>query len=137
MTKVSWMLIMRTGIYLYIRHSYFQSKAENVSNWNVRKSAAASLDSLCLTYQGTVLQYILQSVQALFQPDKPWRCNSDISAKLTYLLVLESGILALGAIAEGCCAELQPHLESIMSCVVSQLGNPQVFYPLSVKPKYA
>lgn len=64
------------------------------------RCSAASLDVLAGIFKNEILEVLLPTIQqALSNPD--WR-------------VKESGILALGAIAEGCMEGVKPHLPQLI-----------------------
>ncbi|XDV20595.1 hypothetical protein PO909_025905 [Leuciscus waleckii] len=81
---------------------------ETISDWNLRKCSAAALDVLANVFRDDLLLHILPLLkELLFHPE--W-------------LIKESGILVLGAIAEGCMQgmiaylpELIPHLVQCLS----------------------
>ena len=64
---------------------------EMTTEWNLRKCAAAALDVLAVRFQGDLLRVLLGPLK-----EKLWSAD---------WLQRESGILALGAMAEGLCSE--------------------------------
>ncbi|KAJ1923171.1 hypothetical protein IWQ60_006050 [Tieghemiomyces parasiticus] len=81
------------------------------AEWNLRKCAAASLDVLSTVFGNDVLPIILPLLQeALFNED--W-------------LKKECGILALGAIAEGCMTGIEPHLPDLIPMLLEHLNHPK------------
>ncbi|OMH86037.1 Transportin-1 [Zancudomyces culisetae] len=73
---------------------------EVYSEWNLRKCSAASMDTLSLIYQDELFQILSNELNTyLFSPQ--WE-------------VRESGILILGAVAEGCEQSIQQHLPQLM-----------------------
>lgn len=81
------------------------------SEWNLRKCSAAALDVMALNYGDDLLQILLPTLRdKLFSVD--W-------------LEKESGILALGAIAEGCIDGIQEHLPTLVPYLVTALQDPK------------
>lgn len=77
--------------------------------WNLRKCSAAALDVLALTFPEELLNILLPLLKdRLFSND--W-------------LQRESGILALGAIAEGCISGVQPHLPTLVPFLINCLSD--------------
>lgn len=82
---------------------------DGAGEWNLRKCSAAALDVMALSFGGELLEILLPYLQLkLFDSD--WR-------------VRESGILALGAIAEGCIDGLEPHLPQLVPLLVNALKD--------------
>lgn len=80
--------------------------------WNLRKCSAAALDVMSVTFGNDMLEILLPYLkERLFSDD--W-------------LQKESGILALGAIAEGCMSGVRPHLPQLMPFLVTALSDPKV-----------
>ncbi|GJD07944.1 Transportin-1 [Galdieria sulphuraria] len=75
------------------------------SEWNVRKCSAFSLDTLSRVFQDELLPYLLPHLQEKLLSEH-WQ-------------VRESGILALGAIAEGCYNGLEPHLPALIPFLIN------------------
>ncbi|KAJ6511491.1 armadillo-type protein [Mycena vitilis] len=71
------------------------------TEWNLRKCAAAALDVLAVRFGGGLLNVLLGPLK-----EKLWS---------TDWLQRESGILALGAMAEGYIAAIEPHLINTLS----------------------
>jgi transportin-1 len=66
---------------------WYEGDEEGVAEWNIRKCSAAALDVMAVSFGNVMLEVLLPHLkERLFSPD--WQ-------------VRESGILALGAIAEG------------------------------------
>uniref|UniRef100_A0A182WMC8 Transportin-1 n=1 Tax=Anopheles minimus TaxID=112268 RepID=A0A182WMC8_9DIPT len=81
----------------------------NPSDWNLRKCSAATLDLLANVYKDEFLPILLPILkETLFHED--W-------------LVKESGILALGAIAEGCMTGMVPHLPELIPYLIVCLSD--------------
>ncbi|KAJ1985351.1 hypothetical protein H4R34_000005 [Dimargaris verticillata] len=81
------------------------------AEWNLRKCAAASLDVMSTVFGVDILPFLLPLLQqALFNDD--W-------------IKKESGILALGAIAEGCIAGIEPHLPDLVPMLLNHLSHPK------------
>lgn len=102
----------------FFHHSKVQGAADGaeeleeeediVNVWNLRKCSAAGLDTLSTTFGDELLPVLMPLVQA--------RLGSTSEDKWKER---EAGVLAMGAIAEGCITGLLPHL--------SQVGCLQVF----------
>eukprot|EP00040_Diaphanoeca_grandis_P029262 m.171075 g.171075 ORF g.171075 m.171075 type:complete len:904 (-) comp31631_c1_seq1:64-2775(-) len=88
-----------------------------LSEWSLRKSAAASLDVLSAVYGGEGNQTRADHFFAVLLPalrfmleSQEWECR-------------ESGILALGAIAEGCIDGLSPFLPALIPFLIESLRS--------------
>lgn len=79
--------------------------------WNLRKCSAASLDQLSNIFGNEILDMLLPLIFANLQ-------HSEWSQR-------ECGILALGAVAEGCFSGLVPHLPQLISYLRNSLKDPQ------------
>ncbi|KAJ1660263.1 hypothetical protein IWQ61_000785 [Dispira simplex] len=81
------------------------------AEWNLRKCSAASLDVLSTVFQNEILPILLPLLQqALF--DEDW-------------IKKECGILALGAVAEGCMSGIEPHLPELIPMLLRHLKHPK------------
>lgn len=86
-----------------------QDDDEGIGEWNLRKCSAAALDVMAVQFEQELLEILLPLLkERLFSED--W-------------LQRESGILALGAIAEGCIAGIQPHLPTLIPLLVNTLND--------------
>ncbi|TRY96227.1 hypothetical protein DNTS_013744 [Danionella cerebrum] len=82
---------------------------ETISDWNLRKCSAAALDVLANVFRDDLLLHILPLLkELLFHPE--W-------------LFKESGILVLGAIAEGCMQGMIPYLPELIPHLVQCLSD--------------
>ncbi|KAL7309113.1 hypothetical protein PS15m_011232 [Mucor circinelloides] len=82
---------------------------EFFSEWTLRKFSATSLDALTSSFKSQMTNILLPLLNhALFSDD--WR-------------VVESGILALGAAAEGGIDNIAPHLPELIPFLVTNLSN--------------
>eukprot|EP00871_Galdieria_phlegrea_P002357 jgi/Galph1/3121/GphlegSOOS_G1761.1 len=81
----------------------------DLSEWNVRKCSASSLDTLSHVFQDELLTYLLPHLQPKLLSDA-WQ-------------IRESGILALGAVAEGCLNGLKPHLPALVPFLLNLLSD--------------
>ncbi|KAH8103257.1 ARM repeat-containing protein [Cristinia sonorae] len=82
---------------------------EMSTEWNLRKCAAAALDVLAVRFGGDLLNVLLEPLKLkLWSED--W-------------LQRESGILALGAMAEGCIDAIEPHLPQLIPYLVNMLSD--------------
>ncbi|KDQ56392.1 hypothetical protein JAAARDRAFT_132617 [Jaapia argillacea MUCL 33604] len=84
---------------------------EMSTEWNLRKCAAAALDVLAVRFGQDLLNVLLEPLK-----EKLW--SSD-------WLHRESGILALGAMAEGCIDAIEPHLPMLIPYLITTLGDPK------------
>ncbi|KAF5357352.1 hypothetical protein D9758_005925 [Tetrapyrgos nigripes] len=84
---------------------------EMSTEWNLRKCAAAALDVLAVRFSGDLLNVLLAPLK-----DKLW--SND-------WLQRESGILALGAMAEGCIEAIEPHLPTLVPYLINTLNDPK------------
>jgi len=81
-----------------------------VSDWNLRKCAAASLDTLSRVYKNDLLAILLPVLQVNLSNRDSW-------------FVRESGILALGAVAEGCYADIENYLKDLVPYLIQLLRD--------------
>ncbi len=82
------------------------------NEWTLRKCSAASLDALSGVFGSTnILPPLLPALQEGLSHTDQW--------------VREASILALGAIADGCKAELTPHLPQLHPFLLTQLTSPE------------
>ncbi|KAF8331346.1 armadillo-type protein [Cantharellus anzutake] len=79
------------------------------TDWNIRKCAAAALDVLAVRFGADLLQVIFPHLK-----EKLW--SEDWLQK-------ESGILALGAMAEGCIDALEEHLPALIPYLCNALND--------------
>ncbi|PCH36569.1 ARM repeat-containing protein [Wolfiporia cocos MD-104 SS10] len=84
---------------------------EMSTEWNLRKCAAAALDVLAVRFGADLLNVLLEPLKT-----KLW--NDD-------WLQRESGILALGAMAEGCIDAIEPHLPMLVPYLINTLQDPK------------
>lgn len=83
--------------------------ADQATEWNLRKCSAATLDTLSNLFREDILTILLPILrETLFHHD--W-------------FVKESGILVLGAIAEGCLSGLIPHLPDLIDYLIRCLNE--------------
>lgn len=95
---------------------YYDSDADDddddddfAGEWNIRKCSAAALDVMAVSFGDDMLQVLLPMLRdKLFSED--W-------------LQRESGILALGAIAEGCMEGITGHLPTLIPFLVQALSD--------------
>lgn len=81
----------------------------SLSEWNLRKCSAAALDVLANVFREECLPIVLPILkETLFH--QTWE-------------VKESGILALGAIAEGCMSGMIPHLPELIPYLITCLAD--------------
>ncbi|KAK6312270.1 hypothetical protein J4Q44_G00179340, partial [Coregonus suidteri] len=80
---------------------------DTLSDWNLRKCSAAALDVLANVFRDELLPHLLPLLKGLlFSPD--W-------------VIKESGILVLGAIAEGCMQGMVPYLPELLPHLIACL----------------
>ncbi|KFR01514.1 Transportin-1, partial [Nipponia nippon] len=93
----------------FINPSYYFSRHDNTTAENQRKCSAAALDVLANVFRDELLPHILPLLkELLFHPE--W-------------VVKESGILVLGAIAEGCMQGMIPYLPELIPHLIQCLSN--------------
>ncbi|KAF2469889.1 ARM repeat-containing protein [Lindgomyces ingoldianus] len=79
--------------------------------WNLRKCSAAALDVLASVFHGPVFTVTLPYLEEnLSHAEWPKR---------------EAAVLALGAIADGCMAEVEPHLPMLTRYLITLLQDPE------------
>ncbi|WFD03877.1 hypothetical protein MOBT1_002573 [Malassezia obtusa] len=84
---------------------------DTLGSWNLRKCSAAALDVLAVHFHEEILPTLLPLLkERLFSED--W-------------IQREAGILALGAIAEGCMAGIEPHLPTLVPMLLNMLHDKQ------------
>ncbi|CAD5125177.1 DgyrCDS13420 [Dimorphilus gyrociliatus] len=82
---------------------------DTMSDWNLRKCSAAGLDVLANVFGDSILAILLPILnETLFHSD--W-------------VVKESGILVLGAVAEGCHAGMTQHLPQLVPYLIERLQD--------------
>eukprot|EP01111_Echinosteliopsis_oligospora_P010028 TRINITY_DN3042_c0_g1_i1.p1 TRINITY_DN3042_c0_g1~~TRINITY_DN3042_c0_g1_i1.p1 ORF type:complete len:473 (+),score=115.85 TRINITY_DN3042_c0_g1_i1:949-2367(+) len=87
---------------------------EEQTQWNLRKGCAAGLDVLSSVFGGDMLGVLLPLIQERIRDTQPW-------------YVRESGILAIGAIAEGCIDSLVVHLPHLIPYFLTLLNDSKLF----------
>jgi len=85
---------------------------EDVSDWNLRKCSAATLDTLATVYKDDLLPFVLPILQKSLDAKQPWQHQ-------------EAAILALGAIAEGCFGGIEKHLPQLVPYLITLLKHPR------------
>ena len=81
----------------------------SLSDWNLRKCSAAALDVLASVFRDELLPVLLPILkETLFHGE--WE-------------IKESGILALGAIAEGCMSGMVQHLPELIPYLINCLSD--------------
>ncbi len=82
---------------------------EMLGSWNLRKCSAAALDVMALKFRDSMLEQLLPHIKdRIFSTE--W-------------LQREVGILALGAIAEGCIEGVEPHLPTLVPFLINSLND--------------
>ena len=84
---------------------------DSLLEWNLRRCSAASLDNLANGFGNVILPVLLPVLQQRLASTGPWP-------------VVESGILALGAIADGCYTGITPHLPELFPFLMQKLDDP-------------
>ncbi|KAJ2157862.1 hypothetical protein GGF46_004198 [Coemansia sp. RSA 552] len=74
------------------------------AEWSLRKCSAASLDVMSTAFGDHILEFVLPVLKEELANDD-WR-------------VKEAGILALGAIADGCMTGMEPHMPSLLPYLI-------------------
>lgn len=80
-----------------------------LSDWNLRKCSAAGLDILANVFAEELLPHVLEKLNELLFHQE-W-------------VARESGILVLGAIAEGCMNGMLPHLPKLVPFLIQTLSD--------------
>lgn len=81
------------------------------SEWNLRKCSAAALDVLATVFGNVLLEILLPFLrEQLFHQE--WKHR-------------ECGILALGAVSEGCMEGVEPHLQNLVPYLIQTLNDPK------------
>lgn len=88
-----------------------EDSVDSTAAWTIRKCSAATLDMLASRYPAQVLARTL--------PEAKRRAEAPAWP------VREAGLLALGAIAEGCWQQAAPQLPAMIPFVVTRLTDPQ------------
>ncbi|CDH53126.1 transportin-1 isoform 2 [Lichtheimia corymbifera JMRC:FSU:9682] len=84
---------------------------EFYGEWNLRKCSAATLDVLCTSFEGELIQLLMPLLKTELES--------------TDWLHRECGILALGAAAEGGMQEIAPHLPELVPYLFTNLNDPK------------
>ncbi|KAI9202172.1 armadillo-type protein [Polychytrium aggregatum] len=84
---------------------------EVYAEWNLRKCSAAALDVFATVFEDSLLEHLLPHLK-----------NELFSQDWTHT---ESGILALGAVAEGCQDGMVAHLPALIPFLLQQLLHPK------------
>eukprot|EP00698_Gefionella_okellyi_P022922 TRINITY_DN768_c0_g1_i3.p1 TRINITY_DN768_c0_g1~~TRINITY_DN768_c0_g1_i3.p1 ORF type:complete len:770 (+),score=173.96 TRINITY_DN768_c0_g1_i3:391-2700(+) len=84
---------------------------EETTEWSLRKAAAAGLDCIASTFKDRLLPVLLPLMNANLNSQE-WK-------------VREAGILALGAISEGCMEALDPYLNEFIGFTIALLNDPK------------
>ncbi|XGW08867.1 hypothetical protein V3C99_011300 [Haemonchus contortus] len=82
---------------------------ETYAEWNIRRCSAASLDVLASIFKQELLPILLPILKEAL-------CHQEWEVK-------ESGILALGAVAEGCMNGITPHLHELVPFLLNMLDD--------------
>eukprot|EP01047_Picozoa_sp_COSAG01_P046281 COSAG01_NODE_4331_length_5128_cov_8.120501_5_plen_722_part_00 len=77
--------------------------------WNLRKGSASSLDQLSMVFKGELLQVLMPLLEQLLQSED-WHRR-------------ESGILALGAISDGCGQAVSEHMAALMPFMLAMVDD--------------
>ncbi|KAG9119033.1 hypothetical protein FRC07_006164 [Ceratobasidium sp. 392] len=79
------------------------------TEWNLRKCAAAAIDVIAVRFGPDLLQILMPHLR-----DRLWS---------TDWIQRESGILALGAMAEGCIEAIEPYLPELIPFLINTLND--------------
>lgn len=82
---------------------------EYEEEWNLRKCSAAALDNLSTVFGDDILNDLLPTVNQMLIHSE-WKTQ-------------EAGILAIGAIAQGCATGMQPHLPALLPHLLELLKH--------------
>ena len=116
---------------------YDEDDDEEVSNWNLRKCSAAALDALANAYGSLLFSHLLPLLkQLLSAPSTPTPPAAATGASPTASgggssrngpvegwILRESAVLALGAVAEGCFADIAVHLHELIPYLLTFLKD--------------
>lgn len=112
--------------------------AEDANVWNLRKCSAAGLDTVSNIYHDEILPIVLPIVRQVMVT-----CSLVNALVLTILYkqmlidpnwrLREAGILAIGAISEGCRLGMQPHLPDLFTFLFEAVSD-QRCHPVSLIP---
>ncbi|KAB5593276.1 Importin subunit beta-2 [Ceratobasidium theobromae] len=81
------------------------------TEWNLRKCAAAAIDVIAVRFGPDLLQILMPHLR-----DRLWSQD---------WIQRESGILALGAMAEGCIEAIEPYLPELIPFLINTLNDPK------------
>ncbi|KAH7329837.1 armadillo-type protein [Rhizoctonia solani] len=81
------------------------------TEWNLRKCAAAAVDVIAVRFGPDLLQILMPHLR-----DRLWSQD---------WIQRESGILALGAMAEGCIEAIEPYLPELIPFLINTLNDPK------------
>lgn len=84
---------------------------DSLLQWNLRRCSAASLDNLANGYGNVILPELLPLLKERLSLQGPWP-------------LVESGILALGAIADGCYSGITEHMPYLFPFLLQKLDDP-------------
>ena len=84
---------------------------EGETSWNLRKGSAGALDLMATVFKNELLQYLMPLLEQLLQAED-WHRR-------------ESGILAIGAIADGCRREVSEHMGTLMPYMLTTVDDPK------------
>ncbi|QRV83941.1 ARM repeat-containing protein [Ceratobasidium sp. AG-Ba] len=82
------------------------------TEWNLRKCAAAAIDVIAVRFGADLLQILMPHLR-----DRLWS---------TDWIQRESGILALGAMAEGCIEAIEPYLPELIPFLIKPSTTPRL-----------
>ncbi|RKP25434.1 importin beta-2, partial [Syncephalis pseudoplumigaleata] len=86
-----------------------EDEDDMMGEWNLRKCAAAAIDVMSNVFENDILDVLLPPIkEKIYSQD--WKER-------------ESGILALGAIAEGCIEGMYPHLPTVVPFLLQALND--------------
>lgn len=87
------------------------SDTEDVDGeWNIRKCSASALDTLSAAYPDEVLYMLLPRLQERMANERAWEQR-------------EVGVLALGAISDGCLSGIAPHLPKLFPYLMASIND--------------
>ena len=107
------MMMMRVSrerlhrVEIFFLFAFSGGNVDQATEWNLRKCSAAALDVLSNVFRDTILPILLPILREML-----FHANWQIK---------ESGILVLGAIAEGCTYGLIPHLPDLVDYLIKCL----------------
>jgi len=88
-----------------------KDEQHNEREWTIRSCAAASLDTISGIFPSeSIVPYLLPTLQEFLGHTDPW--------------IREAGVLALGAVADGCSMSMNIYMDQIYPYLINQMKSP-------------